>query len=63
MKLKSFVTLPSPPAKSTDLPKFVYKPITKEFVRGQLKQLKANKAISLDNIRARLLKIVLCDLN
>ena len=65
MKLKSFVTLPSPPANSTDLPKFVFKPITEEFVRGQLKQLRTNKAIfiSLDNIRARLLIIVLCDLN
>ena len=36
MKLKSFVTLPSPPASSTDLPKFVFKPITEEFVHSQL---------------------------
>ena len=40
MKLKSVFTLPSPPASSTDLPKFVFKPITEEFVRGQLKQLR-----------------------
>ena len=50
MKLKSFITLPSPPARSTDLPKFVFKPIIEEFVRGQLKQLRTNKAIGLDNI-------------
>ena len=56
MKLKSFITLPSSPARSTDLPKFVFKPITEEFVRGQLKQLRTNKAIGLDNISARLLK-------
>ena len=56
MKLKSFITLPSFPARSTDLPKFVFKPITEEFVRGQLKQLRTNKAIGLDNISARLLK-------
>ena len=56
MKLKSFVTLTSPPASSTDLPKFVFKPITEEFVRGQLKQLRTNKAIGLDNISAHLLK-------
>lgn len=56
MKLKSFFTLPSPPARSTDLPKFVLKPITKEFVRDQLKQLRTNKAIGLDNISARVLK-------
>ena len=56
MKLKSFITLPSPPARSIDLPKFVFKPITEEFVRGQLKQLRTNKAIGLDNISARLLK-------
>ena len=56
MKLKSFITLPFPPARSTDLPKFVFKPITEEFVRRQLKQLKTNKAIGLDNISARLLK-------
>ena len=36
MKLKSVFTLPSPPASSTDLPKFVFKPITEEFARGQL---------------------------
>ena len=45
MKLKSFVTLPSPPASSTDLPKFVFKPITEELVRGQLEQLRTNEAI------------------
>ena len=56
MKLKSFITLSSLPARSTDLPKFVFKPITEEFVRGQLKQLRTNKAIGLDNISARLLK-------
>ena len=59
MKLKSFVTQPSPLASSTDLPKFVFKPITEEFVRGQLKQLRNNKATVdniLDNISARLLK-------
>ena len=53
MKLKSFTTLPSPPAKSIDLVKFVFKPVTEEFVRGQLKQLRTNKAIGLDNINAR----------
>ena len=56
IKLKSFITLPSPPARSTDLPKFVIKPITEEFVRSQLKQLRTNKAIGLDNISAHLLK-------
>ena len=56
MKLKSFITLPSFPARSTDLPKFVFKPITEELVRSQLKQLRTNKAIGLDNISARLLK-------
>ena len=56
MKLKSFITLPSPPVRSTDLPKFAFKPITEEFVHGQLKQLRTNKAIGLDNISARLLK-------
>ena len=56
MKLKSFVTLPCPPASSTDLPKFVFKPITEEFVHSQLKQPITKKAIGLDNISARLLK-------
>ena len=56
MTLKSFITLPSPPARSTDLPKFVFKPITEAFVRGQLKQLRTNKAIGLDNMSVRLLK-------
>ena len=50
MKLKSFITLPSPQVRSTDLPKFAFKPITEEFVHGQLKQLRTNKAIGLDNI-------------
>ena len=56
MKLKSFTTLPSPPARSAVLPKFVFKPITEEFVRGQLKQLRTNKAIGLDSISACPLK-------
>ena len=56
MKLKSFITLPSPPVRSTDLAKFAFKPITEEFVHGQLKQLRTNKAIGLDNISTRLLK-------
>ena len=56
MKLKSFITLSSPPASSPDLPKFVFKPITKELVRGQLKQLRTNKIVGLDNVSARLLK-------
>ena len=56
MKLKSFISLPSPPVRSTDLPKFVFKPITEEFVRDQLKELRTNKAIGLDNISVRLLK-------
>ena len=34
MKRKFFNTLPSPLARSTDLPKFVFKPVTREFVRG-----------------------------
>lgn len=56
MKLTSFTTLPSPPARSTDLPKFVFKSITEEFVCDQLKQLRTNKAIGLDNISTCLLK-------
>ena len=42
-------------ARSTDLSKFVFKPITEKFVRGQLKQRRTNKAIGLDNTSARLL--------
>ena len=56
MKLKSFITLPPPPVRSTNLQKFAFKPITEEFVHGQLKQLRTNKAIGLDNISARFLK-------
>ena len=35
---------------------FAFEPITEDFVLRQLKQLKTNKAIDLDNISARLLK-------
>ena len=56
MKLTSFITLPSPLVRSTDLPKLAFKPITEEFVHVQLKQLRTNKAIGLDNISARFLK-------
>ena len=35
---------------------FAFEPITEDFVLRQLKQLKTNKAIGLDNISARLLK-------
>ena len=34
MKRKFFNTLPSPLARSTDLPKFVFKQVTREFVLG-----------------------------
>ena len=38
------------------LQKFVLEPIAEDFVLRQLKQLKTNKAIGLDNVSARLLK-------
>ena len=43
---------------------FVFQPITENFVLSQLKSLKTNKAIGLDNISARLIKdasVVICD--
>ena len=43
---------------------FVFQPITENFVLNQLKSLKTNKAIGLDNISARLIKdasVVICD--
>jgi hypothetical protein len=42
---------------------FVFQPITENFVLNQLKSLKTNKAIDLDNISARLIKdvsVVIC---
>jgi hypothetical protein len=42
---------------------FVFQPITENFVLNQLKSLKTNKAIGLDNISARLIKdvsVVIC---
>ena len=38
------------------LREFAFEPITEDFVLHQLKELKTNKAIGLDNISARLLK-------
>ena len=47
----------SAPAVNSNLPhEFAFEPITEEFVLRELKQLKTNKAIGLDNISARLLK-------
>ena len=47
----------SAPAVNSNLPhEFAFEPITEDFVLRQLKQLKTNKAIGLDNISARLLK-------
>ena len=46
----------APPVNSNLPHEFAFEPITEDFVLRQLKQLKTNKAIGLDNISARLLK-------
>jgi hypothetical protein len=38
------------------MPKFKLQPVSEQFVYDQLKQLKSNKAIGLDEISPRLLK-------
>ena len=63
-KLLSSVNQSSQKVVQESEPQFAFQPITENFVLNQLKSLKTNKVIGLDNISTRLIKdasVVICN--